>query len=414
MVNPQQSSPREMRPLRRVLILADVSANWKVGGLRQLERLALSFNEFALSNSTEVDIAILWAADVPEKRRWTPELSRVPAVNFASSAEEFLRDDSPIDLVVTTRLFLFRASVPDFVEALPQYWNATGFDRWPEAFADAVQTASEGRSDPPWDYLSRRGEAGRCVRRFLRQAGKSQDGLASRYVNRPISRAVSRLLLKLPITPTVWSTLIFVFPIVAVFFLVQGTYRGFVIGCAIFQLYSILDGCDGEIARARFLQSEAGRRLDSLFDLIGNLLLALALGVGVARMPQLTTAPWIYVAEGIVTAILILFSEGLLFIKRSRTPNVPAPAAHWKEALYQRHHEWVHRSGILYLGEEIAWWLLQLTKRDMIILGFLIIALLGFAPWTLHLLFIGAVGNSLLTGNAFLRHSPRVVPQEAS
>ena len=37
--------------LRRVLILADESADWMVAGLRQLDRLALSIDEFAVDNN---------------------------------------------------------------------------------------------------------------------------------------------------------------------------------------------------------------------------------------------------------------------------------------------------------------------------------------------------------------------------
>jgi CDP-L-myo-inositol myo-inositolphosphotransferase len=48
----------------------------------------------------------------------------------------------------------------------------------------------------------------------------------------------------------------------------------------LFQIFSILDGCDGEIARAKFMESERGRRLDDLFDVLSNILLVLGLGFG--------------------------------------------------------------------------------------------------------------------------------------
>ena len=37
----------EIQSFRRVLIVADESADWMVAGLRQLDRLALSVDEFA-------------------------------------------------------------------------------------------------------------------------------------------------------------------------------------------------------------------------------------------------------------------------------------------------------------------------------------------------------------------------------
>ena len=41
------------------MILADESANWKIGGLRQLERLILALNEFAEAAEYQHEIAVL-------------------------------------------------------------------------------------------------------------------------------------------------------------------------------------------------------------------------------------------------------------------------------------------------------------------------------------------------------------------
>jgi CDP-L-myo-inositol myo-inositolphosphotransferase len=85
---------------------------------------------------------------------------------------------------------------------------------------------------------------------------KPQDGFASRFLNRPISRRLTRFLLKFPIHPSVWTISIFVLPLIACVFFVRGDYLSVVIGATIFQAFSILDGCDGEIARARNLESK--------------------------------------------------------------------------------------------------------------------------------------------------------------
>ena len=51
--------------LRRVLILADESADWIVAGLRQFDRLALSIDEFAVENNetAPVLVSIFWRDD---------------------------------------------------------------------------------------------------------------------------------------------------------------------------------------------------------------------------------------------------------------------------------------------------------------------------------------------------------------
>jgi phosphatidylglycerophosphate synthase len=267
----------------------------------------------------------------------------------------------------------------------------------------------------PWNYLNNRREIASSERRFLKHNGKSQDGLVSRHLNRPLSRAVTRWLLKLPLVPTAWSALIFVLPIVASFAFLHGTYASFVLGAAIFQLYSILDGCDGEIARSKFLHSEFGRRFDSFCDLIGNVLLAVTLGIGLARHSAAHgfTGSF-YILEGIATAVLAVVSEGVVFARRSRAEPIVLSSTRWKGVLYQRHHELIGGSGILVLGEHVAFWLVQLTKRDMAMLAFLLLAIAGWPQWNLHLLLIVSGISSLLACNAFLRQPAALVSEEAS
>src|SRR5438128_10777784 len=130
---------------------------------------------------------------------------------------------------------------------------------------------------------------------------KPQDGLVSRFLNRPISRRITRVLLKFPIHPNTWTIAIFVLPLIASVFLVRGNYISVVIGAVIFQAFSILDGCDGEIARAKSLESRFGERLDNLCDFLASLLYVLALGSGVHHS-----------SEGVICALLITANELLL------------------------------------------------------------------------------------------------------
>ena len=55
----------------------------------------------------------------------------------------------------------------------------------------------------------------------------------------------------------------------------------------------------------------------------------------------------------------------------------------------------IGHSGLLDLGERFVWWLFQLTKRDVAIFFFLVLALLNLSTWIIHLWTIAA-GTSLL------------------
>src|ERR1044071_2801976 len=152
---------------------------------------------------------------------------------------------------------------------------------------------------------------------------KPQDGFVSRFLNRPISRRITAFLLKLPVGPNGWTVSIFVLPLIAGAFLVRGDYVSVVIGAAIFQVFSILDGCDGEIARAKNLESKFGERLDYFCDFAANLLYVLALGLGLHRS-----------TEGIVCAVLITTNELLLRAGKSKTSVVSST---FHESYYARH-----------------------------------------------------------------------------
>jgi phosphatidylglycerophosphate synthase len=210
---------------------------------------------------------------------------------------------------------------------------------------------------------------------------KPQDGFVARFLNRPISSRITRLLVKFPIHPSAFTASIFVLPIIAAVFLVRGDYLSFFLGAAIFQMFSILDGCDGEIARARDLESKFGQRLDNVCDFLGSLIYVLALGSGLHRFK-----------EGVVCALLITANEVVL---RWGTGAKSVASEDFHESFYARHHGMIGHSGLLDFGERFVWWLFQLTKRDVAIFFFLVLALLNLATWILHLWTLTA-GTSLL------------------
>jgi len=63
----------------------------------------------------------------------------------------------------------------------------------------------------------------------------------------------------------------------------------------------------------------------------------------------------------------------------------------------------IGHSGLLNLGERFVWWLFQLTKRDMAILVFLMLALLDLADWILNLWTMVAGASLVLSAIAVIR-----------
>ena len=233
---------------------------------------------------------------------------------------------------------------------------------------------------------------------------KPQDGFISRFLNRPISSRLTRLLVKFPIHPSAFTMAIFVLPLVAGIFLQRGDYLSVLLGAAIFQVFSILDGCDGEIARAKNLESKFGERLDNLCDFLGSLIYVLALGSGLHHFK-----------EGVVCALLITANEVVL---RLGTGAKWVASEDFHESFYARHHGMIGHSGLLDLGERFVWWLFQLTKRDVAIFFFLVLALLNLATWILHLWTIAAgvslIISAIATARAANGRGDVVAPSRAS
>lgn len=376
-----------------VVILADESANWNVGGLRQLDRLVLALDELATSISSQrkIDIFIFWRPDIAPYQRWKPDDPRIARCNFVDGLMVGGRER-----VFNTRLLVKPRGLERFVyDSVPLENDATiGDERavweklW-ERFENAC-AAFGPRKHGTWRYVFDDRDVGR-LEGWLLSGGKSQDGLVSRFLNRPISRMVTRVLLRFPITPNVWTMSIFPLLVIAFFFLLRGDYWGIVAGCAIFQVYSILDGCDGEIARAKNLVSEVGGQLDTLCDTIGNLLLLIGLGLGLRA--QHPASGWTYALEGFLCAALIAMNE---FSLHKTKPEEGLRPSGVSAALYPRHQTLAQHSGLMLLGERNVWWLVQLTKRDVAILFFLALAIAGLPQWILHLsLIVTAITLSL-------------------
>ena len=381
--------------MRRVLVLADESADWMVAGLRQLDRLALSLNEFAVQGkmTAPLVVCVLWSPALDKSQRWFPTHARLAMVAFTNDV-----GSEPFDLFLSTRLFLWRNALGQFLEVAPAPPEMVGShgekERWESCLRsfESFPQSLEGK----WNYIRDGEEIDEIEKLFLRGSGKSQDGFVSRYLNRPISRAVTRLLLRFPTTPNAWTLFICPIPVVASLILLQGTYWAFFWGLVLYQLFSLLDGCDGEIARAKFLESERGRRLDDLCDVASNILLVLGLGFGLSNFHGHAL---FYVVEGILAALLIGANE---FLLARQKPNKGATVS-LGGTLYPRHRELVESSGILRLGERSAYWLIQLTKRDVAVLGFVLLAAVGLPSLILHLLFAVAAISLALALKSFFR-----------
>jgi phosphatidylglycerophosphate synthase len=119
---------------------------------------------------------------------------------------------------------------------------------------------------------------------WLMAAGpKSQDGFMARHFDRHISLAVSRRLLETRITPNMMTVFSTVLGLIGASFFLGSSRAAYVPGALLVWLHSVLDGCDGELARVRFQESAFGSDLDFWGDNLVHLALFSCLGYGFWR-----------------------------------------------------------------------------------------------------------------------------------
>lgn len=111
----------------------------------------------------------------------------------------------------------------------------------------------------------------RAGRMIIAATIKAGDGLVSRHINRPISMRISAFLLRFAgVRPMHATALTALCGLVMALCLFSGTQAGLVAGGVLFQIASIVDGVDGEMARATQRTSARGAMMDTVTDGVTN------------------------------------------------------------------------------------------------------------------------------------------------
>jgi phosphatidylglycerophosphate synthase len=117
-------------------------------------------------------------------------------------------------------------------------------------------------------------------RRLLSTLVKDTDGFMARHVERPISLQISRLLARTGVTPNQMSMISIAVGVCGGFFFLAASALMQTIGALLFLIHSILDGCDGELARLKFQESRWGGVLDFWGDNIVHAVIFACMAAG--------------------------------------------------------------------------------------------------------------------------------------
>jgi len=144
-------------------------------------------------------------------------------------------------------------------------------------------------------------------RRLLRSLVKDSDGFITRHVDRRISLQITRRLASTDVKPSQVTIISMAIGLAGALFFLSAHWAWQTVGALLFLLHSIVDGCDGELARLKFQESRAGGVLDFWSDNIVHVAVFGCIAVGWAWSSAAAWPLWFGVAAILGTAASAMF-----------------------------------------------------------------------------------------------------------
>lgn len=220
---------------------------------------------------------------------------------------------------------------------------------------------------------------------LIRGMNKSYEGPVDALINWRFSMRITRVLARrsLAVTPNHVTIVAILVGLLASYFASRGEWLTFAIAGVLLELNSILDSCDGELARLRYQFSKLGQWLDNLADDVVDNLFLVAVGYGIGGVWQ-----WLGIAAAGGRVLVSLVTYVSVFL-RTGTGNIFA-FRWWFEIGDKTVDD-------LYKPTSPMTWLRSFGRRDTFVFVWMLALLCGFPYWVIgHGLVIAAVNFSIL------------------
>jgi 1L-myo-inositol 1-phosphate cytidylyltransferase / CDP-L-myo-inositol myo-inositolphosphotransferase len=232
--------------------------------------------------------------------------------------------------------------------------------------------AREGRArvadvgDAYWQDLHTRPGRKMAQGLLIKALRKPVDGVIARHINRRFSLAMSRWLMNTPVRPnhvTAFSLLVSIAAAVAAAFATATNPLWLVFGAVLWQLASMLDGIDGELARLKFTESKFGEWFDTLTDDIGKFVFFIGAGIGVSTI----TGQSVWLALSVIAVAVQMTLAINLYRKLLKTGSGSHYALAWETKAS------TNRAARLYHRIEF------MSRRDYYVFAWMVLAIFGYA-----------------------------------
>jgi phosphatidylglycerophosphate synthase len=236
--------------------------------------------------------------------------------------------------------------------------------------------------------LSTPGRRRRAAWAILKRTTKPSDGWVSRHFNRPVSRLVSFAMLSAGFRAAHGSALTLCAGLCAAGAATGPGHAALVATGILFQLASIIDGVDGEMARATLTESAAGARLDTIVDQFTYL--ACFTGVTIGWMREGRPGEALTWSMAVTAALLLSLWRGARFVARSAPAN---PSFVFIDRCVRRAARETGDTALRFAALAFT-----LLRRDLFSVIFLLASLLGERALIVRLVAVGIVlANATLT-----------------
>jgi phosphatidylglycerophosphate synthase len=229
-----------------------------------------------------------------------------------------------------------------------------------------------------WHRVSGKADIPEATRKLFLSTMKATDGIYAR-TNRRVSIPISRILVKAPITPNMVTLIALCCSLSAAWLYSLGTYGSMVAGAFGSWFASMMDGCDGEVARVKLEESEFGAWFEMVCDYLYYVVMFLGMGVGIARYTGNPIWNWVGIGSifGTIASFIVI---GLLKKRYSRQ----APSSDFGRAFQAKVGS--QKSNPLHFFSRHVGFLITRAAMPYFIVIFTV---LNIAPWIMGMILVG-------------------------
>ncbi len=224
---------------------------------------------------------------------------------------------------------------------------------------------------------------------------KPTDGIFAR-MNRKVSIPISRQLIKYPITPNMMSLFTLGVSFASGLYFGLGGYWNALIGAVLSVSASILDGCDGEVARLKLQASDFGCWLDTICDYLYYIFIFVGMTVGLVRSTGKTS----YLTWG---GMLLLGAIAMFVLSSVGRKRLSGQRPEQYLAVWQKKAESQKSNPLAYLGRHLEF----IIRRCFLPYALLAFALLNLTWIPICFGAAGATLASIISGYSLIAFSPK-------